>query len=137
MNYAEVNKQTAASLQRRQQQSIFANGWEASGRLLSSLAIEKDSLQGAEESFLGQSKVLPELLKHIQAKELSLTDMIILAQSAKAIEDGDTKAATFVRDTAGGKPVERKQDLPSTNLYDLTDEQILFLEEHAEVIEDE
>ena len=137
MNYAEVNEQTATSLQRRRQQNIFANGWEASGRLLSSLAIEKDSLQGAEESFLGQSKVLPELLKHIQAKELSLTDMIILAQSAKAIEDGDTKAATFVRDTAGSKSVERKQDWPSTNLHDLTDEQIQLLEEHAEVIADE
>lgn len=137
MNYLEANKTTANALKRKEQESLFANSWEASGRLLSSLAASKDILvMGHEDSFAHNSKVLPELTKNIPLEEMSLTDMIILSQAAKAIEEGDTKAATFVRDTAGGKPVDKKQDLPSRNMSDLTDEQLAYLLEHAEVVDD-
>jgi hypothetical protein len=60
-----------------------------------------------------------------------------LSQAAKAIETGDSKAATFVRDTSGGKPVDKHQDVPS-NMTNLTDDQIEFLLANSEVeIEDE
>lgn len=137
MNYLETNKTTANLLKRREQANMFANSWEASGRLLSSLAASKDALTtGHEGSFAYNSKLLPELAKNIPVEEMTLTDLIILSQAAKAIEEGDTKAAVFVRDTAGGKPIDKKQDLPSKNLTDLTDEQIAYLEEHAEVVDD-
>ena len=137
MNYAETNAVTANSLKRQAQANMFANSWEASGRLLSSLAISKDAIaDGYEDSFADKSRLLPKLMASVNLDEMSITDLIILSQAAKAIEDGDTKAATFVRDTAGGKPVEKKQDVPASKLTDLTDEQIAYLEAHAEVIDD-
>lgn len=46
----------------------------------------------------------------------------------------DTQAATFVRDTIGGKPVdESKMDMQVTNPYeDLSDEELELLQKHRE-----
>lgn len=137
MNYLDVNKQTANSLSRRQQALSFGNGWEASGRQITALAVDTSDIDGHEDSFASQSKILPVLLKSVAAKDMSIMDLITLVQSAKAIEEGDTKAAAFVRDTSGGKPVERKQDLPTSPLQDLTDEQLEFIEQNAEVIDEQ
>ena len=43
-----------------------------------------------------------------QGRSLTLYEAIALAQVKRAI-DGDVKAATFVRDSAGDKPVERSE----------------------------
>lgn len=137
MNYSEVNKTTSKLLKQRNTVDMFSNSWEASGRLLSSLAMSKDALTiGHEDSFTNRSQLLPKLAENIKVEEMTLTDLIILSQAAKAIEDGDTKAATFVRDTAGGKPIEKKQELPHNNLHDLTDEQLAYLEANVEVIDE-
>ena len=136
MNYLEVNQATAKALKRQRQNSVFANNWEVSGRLLSTLAIPKDVVVGADESFLGQSKLFPELMKQVNLDDVSITDLILISQAAKAVEDGDSKAAAFVRDTSGGKPVDKKQDVPS-NMTDLSDDQIEFLLAHTEVECDE
>lgn len=135
MNYLEVNKQTANILAQRQAASVF-NNWEQSGRQISSLAVNTSDLDGHDESFVAQSKILPALLKNVASQDLSVMDLITLVQSAKAIETGDTKAAMFVRDTAGGKPVEKKQEIPANQYASLTDAQIDYLLNHAEV-EDE
>jgi hypothetical protein len=135
MNYLDVNQQTQNSLTRRQNASIF-NNWEESGRQISSLAVASDDIDGYDESFASQSKVLPILLKSVAAKEMSIMDMITLVQSAKAIEEGDTKAATFVRDTSGGKPVEKQQEIPRSKYHELTDAQIEYLLNHSEVDDD-
>ena len=132
MNYIDVNKQTANILAKRQTASVF-NNWENSGRQISSLAVNTDDIDGHEDSFVAQSKILPALLKSVAHQELSVMDLITLVQSAKAIEAGDTKAAAFVRDTSGGKPVEKKQDLPQSSYSELTDEQINYLLNNAEV----
>lgn len=135
MNYSETNKNTALALKRQRQNSIFANNWEISGRLLSTLAVPKDVVAGSEESFIGNSALFPELMKQVNLDEVSVTDLILISQAAKAIEDGDSKAAAFVRDTSGGKPADKHQDVPS-NMTNLTDDQIEFLLSHTEVEED-
>ena len=132
MNYLDVNKQTANALARQNTNSIF-NNWEHSGRQISSLAIRAEDLSGDDESFLARSKILPALLKSVAQEDLSIMDLINLVQSAKAIETGDTKAATFVRDTSGGKPIEKREDIPASRLTDLTDEQLAYIEANAEV----
>ena len=43
-----------------------------------------------------------------QGRSLTLYEAIALAQVKRAI-DGDVKAATFVRDSAGDKPIERSE----------------------------
>ena len=43
-----------------------------------------------------------------QGRSVSLYEAIALSQIRRAI-DGDTKAATFVRDSAGDKPVDRSK----------------------------
>lgn len=43
-----------------------------------------------------------------QGRSVSLYEAIALSQIRRAI-DGDTKAATFVRDSAGDKPVDRSE----------------------------
>lgn len=55
-------------------------------------------------------------------------DVVILQQYARAITDGDTKAATFLRDTAEGSP-KQQIDLTSdkTGLSQLSYEELLSL----------
>ena len=132
MNYAEVNSTTKIALKKAKQHSIFSNHWEASGKVLSSLAVGKESLKnlGSGDSFIQQSSVFSMLLDQLDIDELSLADLTFLSQAAKAIEDGDSKAATFVRDTSGGKPVD-KQVSVTNKMTELPDEAIDYLLEHS------
>lgn len=135
MNYSDINAATSKALQKQRQNSVFTNYWEDSGKLIASLAVSKEDLENAnydEDSFIAHSGLFPTLLKNINIDTLSLTDLVILSQTAKAIETGDSKAATFVRDTSGGKP---KDDTKPTDkkLPDLTDAQIEYLLTHAKI----
>lgn len=139
MNYAETNNATQLALQKIKQRNIFANNWEASAKNVSSLAISKKtakSWKGGEDTFLSKSEVFKDLVDQVNLDDISLVDLISLSQAAKAIEDGDTRAATFLRDSAGCKPVEKIQR-PVGNIAELTDEQIDFLIANAEVLPDE
>lgn len=139
MNYAESNSQTAQTLQKLKQRAIFSNNWEMAARNVSSLAIPKDvakNLRGGEGTFLKDSAVFQELVGQVNLDDISIVELITLSQAAKAIEDGDTRAAAFLRDSAGCKPVEKVQQT-SGNIADLTDGQLDFLIENAEVIDDE
>ena len=68
------------------------------------------------------------LAQMLEEDVLSLSELVILGQFAKAIDDSDTRAAEFLRDTAGYKPqtdvtVEHK----TQGLASLTDAQLLTL----------
>lgn len=138
MNYADVNSTTKIALKKVKQRSIFSNNWEASGKVLSSMAINKKTLKhlGSGDSFIQQSSVFPMLIDQLDIDELSLADLTFLSQAAKAIEDGDSKAATFVRDTSGGKPVDKQVNV-TNKMTDLPDEAIDFLLENAVIEEEE
>lgn len=139
MNYAETNSQTMSTLQRLKQRNIFSNNWEAASRNVSSLAIPKKtvkSLKGGEDTFLASSQVFQELVDQVNLEDISLVELVTLSQAAKAIEDGDTRAATFLRDTAGCKPVEKVQR-QSGNIAELSDAELDFLLANAEVIDED
>lgn len=77
---------------------------------------------------IGKNAKCRGLAEMLDNKDLTLSDLVVLGQYAKAIEDGDTKAATFLRDTAGYKPsvdvtVEHKHE----GLASLSDEQLQLL----------
>ena len=138
MNYAETNSQTALALKKIKQRNIFANNWEQSAKNVSALAISKKtakSLKGGEDTFLAKSKVFEELVDQVNLDDLSIADLVSLSQAAKAIEDGDTRAATFLRDSAGCKPVEKVQR-QTGNISELPDEVINYLLANAEVIDE-
>lgn len=68
------------------------------------------------------------LAQMLEEDVCSLSELVILGQFAKAIDDSDTRAAEFLRDTAGYKPqtdvtVEHK----TQGLASLTDSQLLTL----------
>ena len=68
------------------------------------------------------------LAQMLEEDVCSLSELVILGQFAKAIDDSDTRAAEFLRDTAGYKPqtdvtVEHKPQ----GLASLTDTQLLTL----------
>lgn len=68
------------------------------------------------------------LAQMLEEDVCSLSELVILGQFAKAIDDSDTRAAEFLRDTAGYKPqtdvtVEHK----TQGLASLTDTQLLTL----------
>lgn len=68
------------------------------------------------------------LAQMLEEDVCTLSELVILGQFAKAIDDSDTRAAEFLRDTAGYKPqtdvtVEHK----TQGLASLTDTQLLTL----------
>lgn len=68
------------------------------------------------------------LAQMLEEDVCTLSELVILGQFAKAIDDSDTRAAEFLRDTAGYKPqtdvtVEHK----TQGLASLTDAQLLTL----------
>lgn len=139
MNYSDANSQTAVALQKLKQRQVFTNNWEAAARNVSSLAISKktvESLKGGEDTFLEKSAVFQKLVENVNLDDISLVELVTLSQAAKAIEDGDTRAAAFLRDSAGCKPVEKVQR-QSGNIADLTDDQLEFLLANAEVIDED
>lgn len=136
MNLDSLNAETAKGIQRFKKSRAINSNWVLAGEMVRSLAVPKN-LTGESESFIENSAVFRQLLDQINVDEISLPDMILLAQSAKAIEEGDTKAATFVRDTSGGKPSDEHIVSSTKSITDLSDEQLEFLLEHAESTDDE
>lgn len=139
MNYSAANAQTITALQKLKQRQVFSNNWEAAARNVSALAIPKEtvkSLKGGEDTFLEKSQVFQDLVAQVNLDDISLVELITLSQAAKAIEDGDTRAATFLRDSAGCKPVEKVQR-QSGNISELTDDQLEFLLANSEVIDED
>jgi hypothetical protein len=138
MNYSKATQQTQSAITRLRQRNVFANNWEQSAKNVSALAIPTKtakSLRGGDDTFLAKSNVLPELLEQVNLDDISLTDLVMLSQAAKAIEDGDTKAAVFLRDSAGCKPTD-KVPQKTGNIGDLTDDELEFLLAHAEVVDE-
>lgn len=133
MDLNALSQRSTELAKQNRRNMMFSNNWEISGNAVSKLAVPKN-LMGSEDSFLQRSEVLNTLLKQIDTEYLSIPDLILLSQSAKAIEEGDSKAAQFVRDTTGGKPVE-KHEHSSKNMHDLSDDQVDWLLANAEVIE--
>ena len=133
MNLNELSAVSAKAVQANQQNMLFNNNWEASSELAKTLAVSKD-VSGSDDSFLSRSEVLRSMLKSINVTHLSIPDLILLSQAAKAIEDGDSKAAQFVRDTTGGKPVEKHQNI-NNNIVNLSDAQIAYLLNNAEIVQ--
>lgn len=139
MNYQDANSQTALALQKLKQRNIFSNNWEAAARNVSSLAIPKKTvkgMRGGKDTFLEKSAVFQDLVEQVNLDDISLVELVTLSQAAKAIEDGDTRAAAFLRDSAGCKPVEKVQR-QSGNIADLSDAQLDFLLANAEVIDED
>ena len=142
MNYQDTNKATEIATTKAKQRSIFTNNWEIACKELATLAIPKDDLLSAvgdadEESFLAKSSLLPKLIDKTNLDDLSIAELIFLSQAAKAIEQGDSKAATFVRDTSGGKPTEKTINANAGDVTKLTDSQLDYLLQHCEVVEDD
>ena len=79
-------------------------------------------------SLLSDESKAKGLAQMLEEDVCSLSELVILGQFAKAIDDSDTRAAEFLRDTAGYKPqtdvtVEHK----TQGLASLTDTQLLTL----------
>lgn len=133
MDLNALSQRSTQLAKQNRQNALFSNNWIASGEAITKLAVPKNLL-GSEDSFLQRSEVLNVLLKQINVDHLTIPDLILLSQSAKAIEDGDSKAAQFVRDTTGGKPVE-KHEHSGKNMHDLSDGQVEWLMANAEIID--
>lgn len=79
-------------------------------------------------SLLSDASRAKGLAQMLEEDVCTLSELVILGQFAKAIDDSDTRAAEFLRDTAGYKPqtdvsVEHK----TQGLASLTDTQLLTL----------
>lgn len=134
MNLSEMNKETKTAVRSYdQKQNILTGGnWETSAKSISKMALPK-ALAGSEESFLQNSEVLRTMLGSVNMEDVSVMDLVNMSMGAKAIEEGDVKAATYFRDTAGGKPVE-KIERNDNGISKLTDEQVDFLLANAKVV---
>ena len=70
----------------------------------------------------------PEFTAMLVNEDVTLADLVLLQQYAKAIQEGDTKAATFLRDTAGMAPIkEVSVSSEPTGLQSLSDEELRAL----------
>ena len=68
-----------------------------------------------------------------QNHNITMGEMILLRQAYKAIEDGDTRAAEFFRDTMGENPkqvVEVQQSTLSQMTEEELEEALRLLQEH-------
>lgn len=124
MHVNELTVATQQSIVKSNRQNSMIGNWEAAGDLIASLAVPKNALKGHEESFLEKSNMLGVLLGQINRDDLSLPELILLSQAAKAIEEGDTKAAIVARDTSGGKPIDKVESTEKFRLADLSDRQL-------------
>lgn len=61
--------------------------------------------------------------------KFTIAELVSLRQAAAAIEDGNTQAAIFLRDTAGEKPSDKIKVQDSTKIADISDELLEKLEE--------
>lgn len=140
MNYNEVTQTTQRAIKKNTQRSIFANNWELSAKLIGGISIPVDvikHLKGGPETFLEQSTLFPVIVDQLDIDELSLEDWMMVSHFANGIENANTQSASFVRDTGGGKPVDKKEIKNDNNIAQLTDEQLDYLLDNAEVLDEE
>lgn len=71
------------------------------------------SLQNGEKHSVEEIQNLAE----VKGKNISVDEAILLKQVEKALK-GDINSATFVRDTAGQKPIEQIQQLEPPKIVD-------------------
>lgn len=77
-----------------------------------------------------------DLVHLVNADYITLSDLVVLGQYARAIRDGDTKAATFLRDTAGYKPAtDVTIEHRDSGIESLSDEQLESLLDKLNAIE--
>ena len=88
---------------------------------------QPDSVEGLEDQELAQA--VQEMAQQ-RGKPLTVYDSIAIAMAAKA-KAGDVKAAVFVRDSAGDKPVDQVQQVGEV----LSDEDRLLMQRVAERME--
>ena len=60
--------------------------------------------------------------------KFTIAELVTLRQAASAIEDGNTQAAVFLRDTAGEKPSDKIKVQDTTKIADISDELLDRLE---------
>lgn len=95
--------------------------------IYSDLLQQPDSVEGLEDEELAQT--VQEMAQK-RGKPLTVYDSIAIAMAAKA-KAGDVKAAVFVRDSVGDKPVDQVQQVGEV----LTDEDRLLMQRVAERME--
>ena len=84
----------------------------------------------SDENFNGKSRGFIDMIKN---EKMTMDEVVVLQQYAKAIIQQDTKAAEFIRDSVGEKPsstvnmnVEEKSALESMTLEELEDYKLLL-----------
>lgn len=60
--------------------------------------------------------------------KFTIAELVTLRQAASAIEDGNTRAAVFLRDTAGEKPSDKIKVQDTAKIADISDELLDRLE---------
>lgn len=135
MRHNELSKQTQTAIKVNTKKQTFVTGnWELSGKSISNMALPKEVLSGAEDSFFYNSQILGAMLNEIGSDYLTVKDLTNLVMASSAIENADTRAATFLRDTAGGKPIDKVQK-QENKLSDITDAELEYILSKAEVVE--
>lgn len=92
-----------------EQQEITRKGGIASGKGRA----KKRDMKAVAKALL-ESRIDPGVSKKLRkqfpdlGKEISMTEAILASVGLRAIEKGDPKAAEFVRDTAGQKPIDKQ-----------------------------
>lgn len=71
---------------------------------------------------------LVEAVMQQKGPKFTIAELVTLRQAASAIEDGDTQAAVFLRDTAGEKPSDKIKVQDTTKIADISDELLDRLE---------
>jgi len=134
MNLVEMSKDSKRAVANNRLGSVMTSStWQDAANMITNVAIPTN-LKGGNDSFIENSEVFRHILKQFNVDDMSIPQLILISASAKAIEDGNDKCATFVRDTTGGKPVDKVDIHQHKNLTDLSDEELAFIEAHAEVV---
>lgn len=80
-------------------ESHTSRHWRTLTQAMGEMSVPMDAL-------LDIDSYAPEFTQLLQQEDITLAELVVLKQYARAIKDGDTKAATFLRDTAGFAPVK-------------------------------
>lgn len=135
--FNELSQQTQTAIGKQTKKQIFASGnWELSGKQISNMLLPKDALSGSEESFFYTSQILGAMLQNVNVEDIGVMDLINMVMASSAIENADTRAATFFRDTGGGKPIDKIQKSDNA-LNTLSDDELDRILAGAQVIDDD
>lgn len=136
MKKQELTNASQQAIQQYKNAQVFSYGnWENTAKSIASLKVPAH-LQGPEDSFMQTSELLSCFVNQMGGDDLTISQLIVLSMSAKAIQDGDARAAAFVRDTSGGKPVDKVDNRNVNPLHNLPDEALDMLLSAAQVQDD-